>query len=50
MFGSLAEVCLGVWLIFEETLLKAKSEAFTKAVGIFNDYEIMYRGLSVEDM
>ena len=35
---------------FDEEVLKAKSEAFMKAVGSFKGYEIIYRGLSIEDM
>ena len=35
---------------FDEDILKAKSESFLKAVGAFKDYEIIYRGLSIEDM
>ena len=35
---------------FDKELLKEKSEAFMKAVGSFNGYEIIYRGLSIEDM
>jgi Holliday junction resolvase-like predicted endonuclease len=35
---------------FDENILKSKSELFLKAVGSFNDYEIIYRGLSMEDM
>lgn len=35
---------------FNEDILKSKSEAFIKAVGSFKDYEIIYRGLSIEDM
>ena len=35
---------------FDENILKAKSELFLKAVGTFNGYEIIYRGLSIEDM
>ena len=35
---------------FDEDILKDKSEAFMKAVGSFGDYEIVYRGLSIEDM
>ena len=35
---------------FDETLLKDKAEAFMKAVGSFKGYEIIYRGLSIEDM
>lgn len=35
---------------FDEEVLKAKSESFMKTVGSFKDYEIIYRGLSIEDM
>ena len=35
---------------FDEDILKDKSETFMKAVGPFEDYEIVYRGLSIEDM
>lgn len=35
---------------FDSALLTAKSETFMKTVGIFNDYEINHRGLSIEDM
>ena len=35
---------------FDEDILKDKSEAFMKVVGSFGDYEIVYRGLSIEDM
>ena len=35
---------------FDEGVLKAKSELFFKAVGSFKGYEIIYRGLSLEDM
>ena len=35
---------------FDEDILKDKSETFMKAVGSFEDYEIVYRGLSIEDM
>lgn len=35
---------------FDEEVLKAKSESFMKSVGAFKDYEIFYRGLSIEDM
>lgn len=35
---------------FDENVLKAKSELFLKAVGSFNGYEIIYKGLSTEDM
>lgn len=35
---------------FDENALKAKSELFLKAVGSFKGHEIIYRGLSIEDM
>ena len=35
---------------FDEGVLKAKSELFLKAVGSLKGYEIIYRGLSIEDM
>ena len=35
---------------FDEKVLKAKSELFFKAVGAFNGYETIYKGLSIEDM
>lgn len=35
---------------FDSALLTTKSETFMKTVGIFNDYEINHRGLSIEDM
>ena len=35
---------------FDEDVLKAKSELFLKAVGTFKGYEILYKGLSIEDM
>lgn len=35
---------------FDENVLKAKSELFPKAAGSFKGYEIIYRGLSIEDM
>ena len=35
---------------FDKELLKEKSEAFMKAVNPFKGYEIVYRGLSIEDM
>jgi AAA+ ATPase superfamily predicted ATPase len=35
---------------FDEDILKEKSEVFIKSVGPFKDYEIVYRGLSIEDM
>lgn len=35
---------------FDEEVLKAKSESFMKTVGSFKDYEIVYRGLSIEDI
>ena len=35
---------------FDEAVLRAKSELFLKAVGSFNGYKFIYRGLSIEDM
>lgn len=35
---------------FDEQVLKDKSELFFKAVGPFKGYDIIYRGLSIEDM
>lgn len=35
---------------FDEEVLIGKSESFMKAVGSFNGYEIINRGLSIEDM
>lgn len=35
---------------FDEEVLTGKSESSMKAVGSFNGYEIIYRGLSIEDM
>lgn len=35
---------------FDEAVLRAKSELFFKAAGSFNGYEIIYRGLSIDDM
>ena len=35
---------------FDENVLKAKSELFFKAVGTFKGYEVIYRGLSIDDM
>ena len=35
---------------FDENVLKAKYELFFKAVDSFKGYEIIYRGLSIEDM
>ena len=35
---------------FNENVLKAKSELFFKAVGTFKGYEVIYRGLSIDDM
>ena len=35
---------------FDESILKAKSEMFFNAIGTFRGYEIIYRGLSIEDM
>ena len=35
---------------FDEAVLRAKSELFFKAVGTFKGYEVIYKGLSIEDM
>lgn len=35
---------------FDEEILRGKVESFMNTVGSFNDYEIIYRGLSIEDM
>lgn len=35
---------------FDESVLRAKSELFFKAVGFFKGYKIIYRGLSIDDM
>ena len=35
---------------FDENVLKAKSELFFKSVGTFKGYEVIYRGLSIDDM
>lgn len=35
---------------FDEKVLRDKSELFFKATGSFKGYEIIYRGLSIEDM
>lgn len=35
---------------FDRKTLEAKSQTFIKAIGTFKDYEITYRGLSIEDM
>lgn len=35
---------------FDEQILKDKSELFFKSVGAFKGYDIIYRGLSIEDM
>ncbi len=35
---------------FDEKLLITKSETFMKAIGTFNNYEVIYKGLSIEDM
>ena len=35
---------------FDEDVLKGKSELFFNAVGSFKGYDIVYRGLSIEDM
>ena len=35
---------------FDENVLKGKAELFLKAVGAFKGYEIIYKGVSIEDM
>lgn len=35
---------------FDEQILKDKSELFFKSVGAFKGYDIVYRGLSIENM
>ena len=35
---------------FDENVLRAKSELFFKTVGAFKGCEIIYRGLSIDDM
>ena len=35
---------------FDENVLKGKSELFFKAVGIYKGYDVIYRGLSIDDM
>ena len=35
---------------FDENVLKNKSALFLKAVGTFKEYDIIYKGLSIEDM
>lgn len=35
---------------FDESVLRAKSELFFKAIGSFKGYKIIYRGLSIDDM
>ena len=35
---------------FKEEILKEKSEVFMKSVDPFKGYEIVYRGLSIDDM
>lgn len=35
---------------FDESVLKGKSESFFKSVGSFKGYDIIYRGVSIEDM
>ncbi len=35
---------------FDKKVLEAKAEVFVKAVGNFKDYNIIYKGLSIEDM
>ena len=35
---------------FDEAVLRAKSELFFNAVGAFKGYDVIYRGLSIDDM
>ena len=35
---------------FDKEVLEAKAESFMKTVGAFKGYELIYRGLSIEDM
>ncbi|MBQ2127372.1 MAG: ATPase, partial [Bacteroidaceae bacterium] len=35
---------------FDENALKSKAELFQKATGTFKGYEIIYKGVSIEDM
>lgn len=35
---------------FDENVLKGKSELFFETVGSFKGYEIIYRGLSIDNM
>lgn len=35
---------------FDEDVLRAKADSFMKAVGPFKDYDIIYQGLSIENM
>ena len=35
---------------FDEDALRTKADSFMKAIGSFKDYDIIYRGLSIEDM
>lgn len=35
---------------YDEAVLRAKAEAFLKSVGPFEGYELLYRGLTTEDM
>ena len=35
---------------FDEEILRGKVESFMNTIGSFNGYEIIYRGLSIEDM
>ena len=35
---------------YDESVLRAKSELFLKSAGTFKGYEIIYKGLSIEDM
>ena len=35
---------------FDEDILKSKAASFMKSVGAYEGYEILYKGLSIEDM
>ena len=35
---------------YDEAVLRAKSELFLKSAGSFKGYDIIYKGLSIEDM
>lgn len=35
---------------FDEKLLRSKTVTFMKSVGYYEDYEISYKGLSIDDM